>query len=79
MFLPHLTTDNPAVGGRDPNLAISKVGHAHHMVANLEHTATFSALGYNEASKQQRKFLAAPYEASYSAILDTSIHLYLYR
>ena len=52
---------------RDHHLTISLAGHAHLMVANLKHKATFSTLGYNQASKQQRKFLAAPKDVSYCA------------
>ena len=44
-----------------------------------EHVATFPALGYVHASKQSRKFLAAPASARFSVICDSSRHLYLYR
>merc|ERR1712192_301029 len=44
-----------------------------------EHAATFPALGYVQASKQSRKFLAAPASARFSVICDSSRHLYLYR
>jgi len=44
-----------------------------------EHVATFPALGYVQASKQSRKFLAAPASARFSVICDSSRHLYLYR
>ena len=46
---------------------------------SLEHAATFSAMGYIQASKQKRKFLAVPHDSSYSTIVDTSRHVYLYR
>ena len=44
-----------------------------------EHANTFPALGYVQASKQSRKFLAAPASARFSVICDSSRHLYLYR
>ena len=39
----------------------------------------FSLLICCKASKQQRKFLAAPHNSSYSAICDASRHVYIYR
>ena len=45
----------------------------------LKHVATFPALGYVQASKTARKFLAAPASCGYSVICDNSRHLYLYR
>jgi len=40
---------------------------------------TFPALGYVQAGKQNRKFLTAPHDFSYSAICDDSRHIYVYR
>jgi len=45
----------------------------------LEHVCTFPALGYVQAGKQNRKFLTAPHDFSYSAICDDSRHIYVYR
>ncbi|XP_035702684.1 nudC domain-containing protein 1 isoform X2 [Folsomia candida] len=45
----------------------------------LEHVGTFSAMGYVQASKQQRKFTACPPDLSYLAICDASKHVYIYR
>jgi hypothetical protein len=77
----HLLT-LPSVGGAAPQLCtrhdvdglVWRLGGA-----RAEHVATFPALGYVQASKQSRKFLAAPASARYSVICDASRHLYLYR
>lgn len=44
-----------------------------------DHVATLPALGYVQASKTQRKFLAAPASARYCCIADSSRHIYIYR
>ena len=43
----------------------------------LNHTDTYSALGYVQASKQSRKFTVAC--SNYSAIVDRTRHIYIYR
>ncbi|CAF0762982.1 unnamed protein product, partial [Didymodactylos carnosus] len=43
------------------------------------HEATFSAFGYVQASKQQRKFISCPLDFSYVVICDMKTHLYLYK
>ena len=48
-------------------------------VPPLNHTGTFSALGYVQASKEHRKFSVAAPDLSYVAICDRSRHIYLYR
>ena len=45
----------------------------------LEHVGTLAALGYVQASKQQRKFICSSSDLSYSAIIDRTRHIYLYR
>lgn len=45
----------------------------------ITHVGTFSAFGYVQASKQQRKFTVCPPDMSYVAICDSSRHVYLYR
>jgi len=45
----------------------------------VEHEGTFNALGYVQASKQQRKFTVAPADMNYVAICDVSRHVYVYR
>lgn len=45
----------------------------------LEHVGTFSAMGYVQASKQQRKFTACSPDLSYLAICDALKHVYIYR
>ncbi len=45
----------------------------------LEHVGTFSAMGYVQASKTQRKFTACPPDLSYLGICDASKHVYIYR
>lgn len=44
-----------------------------------EHVGTFSAFGYVQASKSQKKFLASPSNLSYVVVCDASHHIYLYR
>jgi hypothetical protein len=46
---------------------------------SLSHIGTFSAMGYVQASKQQRKFSVAAPDLSYVAICDRSRHVYVYR
>ena len=46
---------------------------------SVEHTATFPALGYVQASKTSRKFLTAAPGRGYCVISDSHRHLYLYR
>jgi len=43
------------------------------------HKGTFSAFGYVQASKTQRKFICAPENLSYAVIADAFRHLYLFR
>ena len=45
----------------------------------LEHSGTFAALGYVQASKQQRKFTCPSNDLSYVAIIDRTRNLYIYR
>ena len=45
----------------------------------LEHISTFSALGYVQASKTQRKFTAAAPSLSYAVLADLSRRVYVYR
>lgn len=45
----------------------------------VEHVGTFSAIGYVQASKQQRKFTVASPNFSYVAICDVNRHVYVYR
>ena len=45
----------------------------------LEHSGTFAAIGYVQASKQQRKFTCSASDLSYVAIIDRVRHLYIYR
>lgn len=44
----------------------------------VEHVATFSALGYVQASKQDKKFTSCSPDFSYSAISDCARHIYMY-
>ena len=46
---------------------------------NIEHVATFPALGYVQASKTNRKYMSASPTWNYSVISDNSRHLYIYR
>eukprot|EP00088_Acartia_fossae_P001645 TRINITY_DN10655_c0_g2_i1.p1 TRINITY_DN10655_c0_g2~~TRINITY_DN10655_c0_g2_i1.p1 ORF type:complete len:571 (+),score=117.23 TRINITY_DN10655_c0_g2_i1:52-1764(+) len=72
----------PMPGGQPPALCIrSDVDGLVLKVENkkLEHISTFPALGYVQAGKQNRKFLGAPHDFSYSAICDDSRHIYIYR
>nr|CAG4647181.1 EOG090X08S2 [Megafenestra aurita]SVE92483.1 EOG090X08S2 [Megafenestra aurita] len=46
---------------------------------SCQHTATLQALGYIQASKQQRKFTVAPHNMSYAALCDAFTHIYIYR
>ncbi|XP_040578963.1 nudC domain-containing protein 1 [Lepeophtheirus salmonis] len=48
-------------------------------VNNLEHVATFSALGYVQASKQSRKFTVFAPNFTFAAIIDSSRHVYIYK
>ena len=43
-----------------------------------EHVATFNALGYVAASKQQKKLMACPPDASYSVICECTRNVFLY-
>ena len=45
----------------------------------LKHVESFAALGYVQASKQQRKFTICSSDMSYAAIIDRIRHLYIYR
>lgn len=45
---------------------------------SLKHIGSFCALGYVQASKQQRKFCLAPPDLSYSVIFDRNRHIYIY-
>lgn len=44
-----------------------------------EHIGTFSAFGYVQASKTQKKFIVSPPNLSYVVICDMSHHIYIYR
>ncbi|GAB6032583.1 NudC domain-containing protein 1 [Chamberlinius hualienensis] len=44
----------------------------------LNHFATFNALGYVVASKQQRKFLSCSPNVMYAALCDSHTHIYIY-
>ncbi|PRD32175.1 UNVERIFIED_CONTAM: NudC domain-containing protein 1 [Trichonephila clavipes] len=44
----------------------------------MEHTATFSALGYVLASKQDKKFTSCSPDFQFSVVSDCARHLYLY-
>nr|CAG4637140.1 EOG090X08S2 [Ceriodaphnia reticulata]SVE73029.1 EOG090X08S2 [Ceriodaphnia reticulata] len=43
------------------------------------HTAALQALGYIQASKEQRKFTVAPPNMTYAALCDAFTHVYIYR
>nr|SVE91231.1 EOG090X08S2 [Daphnia sinensis] len=43
------------------------------------HTAALQALGYIQASKEQRKFTVAPPNMTYAALCDAFSHIYIYR
>ncbi|XP_046444071.1 nudC domain-containing protein 1-like [Daphnia pulex] len=43
------------------------------------HTAALQALGYIQASKEQRKFTVAPPDMTYAALCDAFTHVYIYR
>nr|SVE71772.1 EOG090X08S2 [Daphnia similis] len=43
------------------------------------HTAALQALGYIQASKEQRKFTVAPPNMTYAALCDAFSHVYIYR
>ena len=45
----------------------------------IEHVESFAALGYVQASKQQRKFTVCSSDMTYAVIVDRTRHLYLYR
>ena len=45
----------------------------------LNHVESFAALGYVQASKQQRKFTVCSTDMSYAVIIDRIRHLYIYR
>uniref|UniRef100_G3MP54 NudC domain-containing protein 1 n=1 Tax=Amblyomma maculatum TaxID=34609 RepID=G3MP54_AMBMU len=45
----------------------------------VEHVATFNAFGYVQASKQDRKFVAASPDFSFAAVCNAVRHVYLYR
>ena len=45
----------------------------------LEHAGSFAALGYVQASKQQRKFTCSTNDLSYAAIIDRTRHVYIYK
>ena len=45
----------------------------------LEHVDTFSALGYVQASKSQRRYTLSSPDLSYAVIVDRARHIYLYR
>ncbi|KAK6630975.1 hypothetical protein RUM44_003147 [Polyplax serrata] len=44
-----------------------------------QHIGTFSAFGYVQASKTQKKFLTCPPNLSYVVICEASHHVYIYR
>jgi len=73
--LPSLCSSNPQLCTRyDVDGLIWKIDGE-----GANHVATFPALGYVQASKTSRKFIAAPASARYSVICDSSRHVYLYR
>ena len=43
------------------------------------HVATFNALGYVQASKENRRFISSPSNHSYVAIADGEKRVYIYR
>lgn len=45
----------------------------------MEHVDTFNALGYVQASKNQRRFSVSAPDRSYAAIVDRARHVYIYR
>ena len=45
----------------------------------LEHVDTFSALGYVQASKNQRRFTLTSPDSTYAVIIDRARHIYVYR
>ena len=44
-----------------------------------QHAATFNALGYVQASKQNKKFASSAPNHSYAVIADCQRHIYIYR
>ncbi|XP_065176745.1 nudC domain-containing protein 1-like [Sycon ciliatum] len=49
-----------------------------HPVPMYRHVATFNALGYVAASKQQKKFMTCPSDASYSVICEYARNIFVY-
>lgn len=46
---------------------------------HIEHIATFSALGYVQASKESKKFLNCSPDFEYAFIADSTNHIYIYK
>ncbi|XP_015781748.1 nudC domain-containing protein 1 [Tetranychus urticae] len=46
---------------------------------HVEHIATFSALGYVQASKESKKFLNCSPDFDYAFIADSNNHIYIYK
>lgn len=46
---------------------------------NMKHVGTLLALGYIQASKQQRKFTVSSPDFTYSVVCETSRHVFIYR
>nr|CAG4640989.1 EOG090X08S2 [Eulimnadia texana] len=55
------------------------LGDEHLAGWSCNHVGTFQALGYVQASKEQRKFTVCPQDYSYAAICDALRHIYVYR
>lgn len=56
----------------------SSVGESSVRAMACEHTATFDALGYVQASKQNRKFITAPRDCSYAVVCECSRNVFVY-
>lgn len=59
------------LGGKSPMISGEKF--------QTDHVATFHALGYVQASKQQRKFTSCSFDASFAVITDCNRHVYIYQ
>ncbi|XP_053204552.1 nudC domain-containing protein 1-like [Panonychus citri] len=46
---------------------------------HIEHIATFSALGYVQASKESKRFFNCSLDFDYSFIVDSNNHVYIYK
>lgn len=56
-----------------------KLGTANETILNIKHEGTVNALGYIQASKQQKKFIQCSPDMNYAIICEPHRHIFMYK